>query len=266
MGSQAERADPGLLATRPAPDDDPSSEPRLERPAEESVVRPNLQTSRQVFLVVIRPRHGRGSGPRSSGVENHVTAGRSYRTNVEILAGLLSASRNPASKTKIMGAANVNPRSFQKYFRFCLKYDLVCSTSGGYAATDWGNSVLETIEGVVARAAEIESAVHPLQGSGQSQSVPNGANGSALRHISRWLWNDILVKSENGLSVRRSGGLFARKGKKPESDRVPFRANTPSRAGPLVGETRAFEARIPTEVPRTGEGSRRNGASSRPVR
>ena len=164
-----------------------------------------------------------------------------------------------------MGAANVIPRSFQKYFRFCLKYDLVCSTSGGYAATDWGNSVLETIEGVVARAAEIESAVHPLQGSGQSQSVPNGANGSALRHISRWLWNDILVKSENGSSARRSGG-FARKDPRAVSDRALFAADTISSDGPLEEGARTFEARSSTDDPPTGKTSRRNGTSSRPGR
>ena len=194
-----------------------------------------------------------------------MTAGRSYRTNVEILASLLHASRNPASKTKIMGAANVNPRSFEKYFHFCLEHDLVRSTSGGYVVTRWGSSVLETLEDVIARTAEIESAGHTLQGNGRGAPEASDSNGGALRHVSRWLWNDILVKSENGSSARRSD-VLSQKGSRPVSDRGPFGAGALVPDGLDEEEGRTFETRTPRRNPPTEERGRRDVPSSRPGR
>ena len=265
MGSQAERADPGLLAIRPAPDDDLSSEPRIERPAEESVVRPNLETSRQVFLVDIRPRHGRGSGPRSSGVENHVTAGRSYRTNIDILNDLLKAARTPVPKTRFMWAAGLNRHSFEEYLHFCTENDLIRLTSGGYVATRRGDSMLEAIEAVRAKTTEFESDVHRFLRNGSNHPVPDGTTGAVRHYISQWAWNEIVLNGGSGSPARRSGG-FARKGPRAVSDREVLRAGTLSPDGRPEERARLSETRIPTGDPPAGKRSRRNGASSRPGR
>lgn len=136
-----------------------------------------------------------------------MTAGRNYRTNIEILGDLLGAVRKPVPKTRIMGAANLNPHSFQDYLRFCTEHDLVLLTPGGYVSTRRGDSVREAIEDLVAKTNELESVAHRFHRNVNDQLAPNGANGAALHFVSRWVWNEVVLNGRNGSRGRRSGGL-----------------------------------------------------------
>ena len=196
-----------------------------------------------------------------------MTAGRSYRTHIEILGDLLRASRAPASKTRIMVAANLNSGSLQKYLHFCIEHELICATSGGYVATRWGDSLLEALEKAVARTTgDFGSAVRPVQRDGRGRATSNGASGNSLRRdIYRWLWNDILVKSENGSPAHRSGG-FSNEGSSDDGDQDLFSTDAPSPNGSLEEGTRSFVPRIPREDSPTMKANRRNTPSSRPGR
>ena len=188
-----------------------------------------------------------------------MTAGRSYRTNIEILSDLLKAARKPLPKTRFMWAASLNRHSFEEYLRFCTENDLIHLTSGGYVATRRGDSMLEVIEAVRAKTTDFDSDVHRLLRNGGNHPVPNGTSGAVRHYISHWAWSEIVL---NGSPARRSGGLIS-KGPRALSDQLPFSAHTLTSDGPLKKEARTFGVHKPIESPSTGKSSRRYGANSR---
>lgn len=208
-----------------------------------------------LYQEVIRRNVDRDCRERSSGIENAVTAGRSYRTNIEVLRDVLTAARKPAPKTRIIGLANLNPRSLQRYLRFCTEHELVSLTAGGYVVTRRGSTVLDAIEGLLAKTNEVEWAVQRLKRNVSDHPVPDGSTGAPLHHISRWAWKEILLDGGNDSQLRRSGG-FVRAGSEDELDTLQLPAEYRTEGDSLEQEVGTEELRAPANGSSIGTDSR----------
>lgn len=132
--------------------------------------------------------------------------GHRYRSKVEILRDFLSAVRESDKKTRIISLANLNPASFQPYLDFCLAHELVEVTSVGYRLTPRADGVLEAIQRLIARTADVDAALLALH-RGLNQSSAVQAPQRALRYVSILAWNE-LVRSASG-SLRTKAGPLA---------------------------------------------------------
>lgn len=128
-----------------------------------------------------------------------------YRTKIEVLRDFLQAAKEPVPKTRIIGAANLNVVSFQRYLRLCQERELITATSGGYVVTSKAGPILEAIEGVIAKTGELDRAVQLLERSAQKHATVLGHNGNALRFISRQAWNEIVLSEPKGRADQPSG-------------------------------------------------------------
>lgn len=194
-----------------------------------------------------------------------MTAGRSYRTNIEVLRDVLTAVRKPVPKTRIIGLANLNPRSFEEYLRFCAEHELVSLTSGRYVVTPRGDTVLDAIEAVLTKTTELQWAVHRLKRTVSDRPVTEGVPGAALRHMARWAWTEILLNGGGDPRLRRSGG-FARRGSTKEGDLLQISAETRGQDGLSEGDAETEEMGTATKGSPVGSGSRRSPSTSRPGR
>lgn len=116
-----------------------------------------------------------------------------YRTKIEVLRDFLRAAQVPTPKTRIIGAANLNPTSFQRYLRLCTERELITTTARGYVTTPRAVPILAAIDGVISKSSELERAVRALEHSTQERPRANGRDGSTLRYISRQAWSEIVL-------------------------------------------------------------------------
>ncbi len=119
-----------------------------------------------------------------------MTAPRGYRTSIEVLRDILRAADSPTPKTRIIGIANLNPRSFREYAQFCTDHGLLGLTEAGYVSTLRGKGVLTAIEVILARTVELETAVQHFHRSIYGFVPVPAVQAAALRQLSRWMWND----------------------------------------------------------------------------
>jgi predicted transcriptional regulator len=185
-----------------------------------------------------------------------------YRTKIEVLRDFLRAARDPAPKTRIIGAANLNPISFQRYLRFCTENHLVTATSGGYVVTPRAARILEAIEGVITKTAELEGAVHFLENSALTHPIPNDRDDSALRYASREAWGEIAL----GCAGKREDPAGSRSLKDLPVDRdVPrtSRRTRTSQAGRPRTSSRPSTRHARPGTPRAGSARRRTPSRSR---
>lgn len=116
---------------------------------------------------------------------------RQYRGRVEILRDFLGAVGAHERKTRIIGVANLNPSSFQKYLDFCLTLDLVQKSPGGYRLTPRANAVLDSIDRLLVKSGEVDDTLVEFRRAfSRSQSVAPGTK-STLRYISRLAWDEV---------------------------------------------------------------------------
>jgi len=129
---------------------------------------------------------------------------RSYRTKLEVLRDFLRAAQEPAPKTRIIGAANLNPLSFQKYLRLCTEQDLVVAVSGGYVATPRAIPLLEAIDGLMHKTSELEDALRLVEQNAPGGRPPDGVGSNPFRHVLREAWNEIALRRPAPPNVRRA--------------------------------------------------------------
>lgn len=194
-----------------------------------------------------------------------MTAGRSYRTNIEVLRDVLIAVRKPAPKTRIIGLANLNPHSLQEYLGFCTEHDLVGLTTGGYIVTRRGETVLDAIEVVLTKTTEFQWAVYRLKRTVTDHPVSEGVPGGALRHMARWAWKEILPNGANDARVHRSGGVM-REYSTNELDLTAVGGETHTQDSLAEEDAETREMGTPTKGSPTGNGSRRTASTARPGR
>lgn len=107
-------------------------------------------------------------------------AGRSYRTKIEVLRDFLVATRLGQRKTRIIGTANLNRRSFIRYADFCLERGLIVSRSGGYALTPQADKCIETIDEFLAVRSELSLALDSLDRATRNHLATSG-NGTGSK-------------------------------------------------------------------------------------
>jgi predicted transcriptional regulator len=118
------------------------------------------------------------------------TEGR-YRSKLEVLRDFLRATRQERKKTRIIGVANLNPGSFQRYLEVCIQRELVRRTPAGYELTPRAEVVLERVDRLLEMSTEIETAVRDLDRIlGPSSFGPKDRDG-APRYVSRIAWSEL---------------------------------------------------------------------------
>jgi len=130
-----------------------------------------------------------------------------YRTKIEVLRDFLHATRQESKKTRIIGVANLNPSSFQKYLEACTRLDLVRESSEGYELTPRAEVVLDRIERLLEKSSEAEAAFQALDRFLRDSAL-SGDSPPALRYVSRIAWNQVArPNSESGPPLPRSNAL-----------------------------------------------------------
>jgi predicted transcriptional regulator len=132
-----------------------------------------------------------------------VRTSRPYRSKVEVLRDFLRAAEEPSPKTRIIGAANLNPVSFRKYLRLCTEHDLIMAVSGGYVATPRATTLLRAIDGLMVKTSELELALRALELDALERRAPNGAEGNPFRQLLREAWNEIALGATSSPNGRR---------------------------------------------------------------
>ena len=141
-----------------------------------------------------------------------MTIVRSYRSKIEVLRDFLSAAREPVPKTRLIGMANLNPLSFQRYLRICTERGLIDSVSGAYVATPRAGPLLEAIDGLILKTSELELALEVLEGTTQTPGGRNGGNGRAVSPFLRQAWNEIVLRPVDPSNEHRSAAFVVHPG------------------------------------------------------
>lgn len=131
---------------------------------------------------------------------------RKYRTKLEVLRAVLTATRTDASKTRIIGAANLNPDSFRRYLGFALRHGLLVEHNGRYRATPRAALVEEAIDEVLDKASQLELALRSLERSvAREPRAPE--RSEPLRLVARLAWQELLFGPEAAMdSLPPDGG------------------------------------------------------------
>lgn len=130
-----------------------------------------------------------------------------YRSKLEVLRDLLAATRHASRKTRIIGLANLNPATFQKYIGFARAQGLVEETDGNYRLTDRAERALGVLQELMAKSNELDSAVQLLERSTYLGPIAGWNDGDALRQISRMAWGEVQVGEKSGrASLNRARG------------------------------------------------------------
>ena len=111
-----------------------------------------------------------------------------YRNRIEILRDFLHATRVSGRRTRIIGLANLNPRSFDYYLRFSLAYGLVKYAPDGIRVTPRAELVLDSIQRVMSQSLQLESAVQQLHQELAGELTAGGMTGGSVRFVPRLLW------------------------------------------------------------------------------
>jgi len=113
-----------------------------------------------------------------------------YRSKIEVLRDFLEATREESKKTRIIGAANLNPASFQRYLDSCIRLDLVHATTSGYELTARAEVVLDRIDRLLEMSSEVDSALQSLNRF-LGESRAQGEAPSTPRFVSRVAWSQV---------------------------------------------------------------------------
>jgi predicted transcriptional regulator len=187
-------------------------------------------------------------------------AAKGYRSKLEVLRDFLRAAQEPVPKTRIIGAANLNPLSFRRYLRVCTERDLITSVSGGYVTTPRAGALLEAIDSVMVKREELEQAVRALGRHSLESTVPDGLDPT--RRVLREAWNEITLESIPRPNGHRSAVTVSPVGEtlpgRPPRDRPSPRRPRPPAIPPRAGVRRSSRSprgsgrgRLPASRPRS---------------
>jgi predicted transcriptional regulator len=156
-------------------------------------------------------------GPGSAGWRGNGQFGmptqRRYRTKLEVLRDLVVAAAREPRKTRIIGLANLNRTSFDRYARLALSLGLLEHRAGGYAPTALAEGWVDAVDSVLGKGSELSAALGQL-----SQLTSRGARPAApkrsadtestVRSIARLAWSNLSVPELAEQMASRSGGLL----------------------------------------------------------
>jgi predicted transcriptional regulator len=152
---------------------------------------------------------------------------RSYRSKIEVLRDFLSAAREPVPKTRLIGLANLNPPAFQRYLRICTDRGLIEKVSGAYVATPRAMPLLEAIDGLILKTAELERSFQALEGTTETPRIRNGGTGNDVSPFLMRAWSEILLRPVVPSNGHRSGACAAPPSASVDGPAPPSRAEHP---------------------------------------
>lgn len=157
-----------------------------------------------------------GPGAAGWGASGRIGMGvqRRYRTKLEVLRDLVVAASREPRKTRIIGLANLNRTSFDRYMRLALSLGLIEHRAGGYAPTALADGWVDAVDSVLGKGSELSTALGQLTQI-TIRGAPNGParrpsdQESTVRSIARLAWANLSVPELVQEMVGRSGGLLA---------------------------------------------------------
>lgn len=128
---------------------------------------------------------------------------RRYRSKLELFRDFLRAVQQDPKKTRILGLANLNPRSFERYARHCLEQELVVRTPVGYQLTARAEAVLGRLDRLLAMRTEVTLALSTLERLvGPNAGAPSGTT-EPPRYVSPIIWAGELLDADLTRSLAR---------------------------------------------------------------
>ena len=85
-----------------------------------------------------------------------------YRTKIEVLRDIVRAASTEQRKTRIIGMANLNQGSFQRYASLGVSLGLLKPTQIGLMATPAGEEWLGAVETILSKTSEVAAAIESL--------------------------------------------------------------------------------------------------------
>jgi predicted transcriptional regulator len=71
----------------------------------------------------------------------------------------LAAAKQQEKKTRIMGLANLNSTSLDRYLGYCIEHSLLVPQNGGFQVTSRAEQTLEAINAVLSKGSQLNEAV-----------------------------------------------------------------------------------------------------------
>ncbi|HTW55487.1 MAG TPA: winged helix-turn-helix domain-containing protein [Thermoplasmata archaeon] len=138
-----------------------------------------------------------GTATASQGEEVSSGAGR-YRSKVVILRDLLDAASRAHRKTRIIGLANLNQESFQRYAALAVSAGLLREEKGYYATTPRAKEWLRAVDSVLRKGSEVSTALASLsrltrQTLPPLPSTPEETGEIARQLLGRLAWAELSV-------------------------------------------------------------------------
>jgi len=123
--------------------------------------------------------------------------GGRYRTKIEVLRDIVRAASTEERKTRIIGLANLNQGSFQRYYQLGLSLGLLVPTATGVTATRAADEWLTAVDSILSKSSELSAAIDtlnrltlPVSGSGGIRTRPR-ASHDAVQLLARLAWTDL---------------------------------------------------------------------------
>lgn len=133
-----------------------------------------------------------------------------YRTKIEVLRDIVRAASNEERKTRIIGMANLNQSSFQRYSKLGVSLGLLEPTASGLTATPAAEEWLFAVDTILSKGTEVAAAIDSLYRltqptSENGKSTPRGKPPyDAVQLLARLAWADLRPASR-GISGGRPG-------------------------------------------------------------
>lgn len=122
---------------------------------------------------------------------------------MEILRDLLDAASRAHRKTRIIGIANLNQESFQRYSALAISAGLLRQQDGHYATTPHAKEWLRAVDSVLRKGTEVSSALASLSRLTRSTfrsnaSSPEESGEIARQLLGRLAWAELGVVEDEG--------------------------------------------------------------------
>jgi predicted transcriptional regulator len=189
-----------------------------------------------------------------------------YRTKLEVLRDFLEAVNQNPHKTRIIGLANLNPGSYERYRELTRHLGLVAIGSEGCYLSTRGATALDALRRFSDKSSELDQAYVDLQRSVLGTRSPRPADAEPLDLASRAAWAEIvgtlargpgraiLIDSLSTPILRDSAfRRLAPEGDVPERHRAPPLGTARGTAAPPSRGLSRPGARTPTVAPNDGE-------------
>jgi len=179
-----------------------------------------------------------GTATAGQGETTSSATGR-YRTKVEILRDLLDAASKARRKTRIIGLANLNQESFQRYAALAISAGLLREQDGHYVPTPRAKEWLRAVDSVLRKGSEVSSALASLsrltrQSLRPLPSTPEETGEIARQLLGRLAWSELSILEDDGIA---------------ESPPVDLTALGRSPTGPLLNDRWPVAPRTASPVP-----------------